>query len=133
MIGTASCFLSRRILCGTMRVNSGLVLMIAYWTRFAEQEQRLLKPKNSAFRALGSKLSGFADMHLKLRRIGRRIPLALQAHAHRVAEMTLALLEKEGIRDEPMEEPPPDLKLRFLPESTAKLLLKNSISPFTVA
>ena len=56
-------------------------------------------------------------------------PACLAAHAHRVAEMTLALLEKEGIRDEPMEEPPPDLKLRFLPESTAKLLLKNSISP----
>ena len=37
-------------------------------------------------------------------------PACLAAHAHRVAEMTLALLEKEGIRDEPMEEPPPDLK-----------------------
>ncbi|MCS1409063.1 MAG: hypothetical protein M2R45_02242 [Verrucomicrobia subdivision 3 bacterium] len=56
-------------------------------------------------------------------------PDRLTAHAHRVAEMALALLAKERISDKPMEEPPSGLQLRFLPEPTARLLLKNSISP----
>ena len=56
-------------------------------------------------------------------------PDDLVAHAHLIAEKALAMLAADGISDEPMQQPPSGVRLRSLPAETAKLLLKNSISP----
>lgn len=56
-------------------------------------------------------------------------PDSLVAHARLIAEKALAMLAADGISDEPMQEPPSGVRLRSLPAQTAKLLLKNSISP----
>ncbi len=56
-------------------------------------------------------------------------PDGLVEHAGLIAEKALAMLSADGISDEPMVMPPPDVRLRSLSEQTAKLLLKNSISP----
>ena len=55
----------------------------------------------------------------------------LKAHARNVAERVLAVLESEGVSDDPGENQDADsvANLRSLPENTAKLLLKGSISP----
>ena len=59
-------------------------------------------------------------------------PKHLKAHAQNVAERVLAILESEGVSDDPDENHDADSagNLRSLPEKTAKLLLKGSISPF---
>ncbi len=59
-------------------------------------------------------------------------PDRLQAHAQNVSERALAILESEGISDDPTENHDVGgmASLRTLPEKTAKLLLKGSISPF---
>ncbi len=56
-------------------------------------------------------------------------PDGLAAHARFVAQRALVELAADGISDEPMQSPPPGVRLRSLPTQTAKLLLKNSISP----
>lgn len=56
-------------------------------------------------------------------------PDNLAAHARLVAEKALAMLAADGISDDPMQQPPSDVRLRSLPAQAAKLLLKNSISP----
>jgi len=58
-------------------------------------------------------------------------PARLKAHAQSVAERVLATLELEGISDDPDENQDAGsaANLRSLPEKTAKLLLKGSISP----
>ena len=58
-------------------------------------------------------------------------PEHLKAHAQKVAERVLALLESEGVSDDPDENQDACgvANLRSLPEKTAKLLLKGSISP----
>ena len=58
-------------------------------------------------------------------------PDRLKAHARNVAERVLAILEREGVSDDPGENQDADsvTNLRLLPEKTAKLLLKGSISP----
>ncbi|WP_420620482.1 DNA methyltransferase [Candidatus Poriferisocius sp.] len=56
-------------------------------------------------------------------------PDSLAAHAGLIAEKALAILAADGISDEPMQDPPSEVPLRSLPAQTAKLLLKNSISP----
>ncbi len=58
-------------------------------------------------------------------------PERLKAHAQNVAERVLAALEREGVSDDPEENPDAGsaANLRSLPEKTAKLLLKGSISP----
>ena len=58
-------------------------------------------------------------------------PDRFKAHAEHVAERALALLEREGVSDDPSENQGAHRKpnLRSLPETTAKLLLKGSISP----
>ena len=58
-------------------------------------------------------------------------PDRLKAHAQHVAERVLALLEKEGISDDPHEnqDARSGASLRSLPAETKKLLLKGSISP----
>lgn len=56
-------------------------------------------------------------------------PDSLVAHAGLIAEKALAMLSADGISDEPMPMPPPGVRLRSLSAQTAKLLLKNSISP----
>lgn len=56
-------------------------------------------------------------------------PDNLAAHAGLIAEKALAMLAADGISDEPMKAPPSDVQLRTLPAQSAKLLLKNSISP----
>lgn len=55
----------------------------------------------------------------------------LKAHAQNAAERVLALLESEGVSDDPGENHDAGsvANLRSLPEKTAKLLLKGSISP----
>ncbi len=56
-------------------------------------------------------------------------PDGLVEHAGLIAEKALAMLSADGISDEPTSVPPPDVRLRSLPEQAAKLLLKDSISP----
>ena len=58
-------------------------------------------------------------------------PECLKAHAEHLAERVLAKLEREGVCDDPGENQhaPGEERLRSLPETTAKLLLKGSISP----
>ncbi len=56
-------------------------------------------------------------------------PDDLAAHAQLVAEKALAMLSADGVTDEPMDMVPDGVLLRSLPAHTAKLLLKNSISP----
>lgn len=56
-------------------------------------------------------------------------PDGIAAHAELIAEKALAILVADGISDEPMRMLPSDVRLRSLPAQTAKLLLKNSISP----
>lgn len=56
-------------------------------------------------------------------------PDRLVEHAELVAGDALAMLEADGITDEPMDEVPSGVDLRTLPHETARLLLKNSISP----
>ena len=58
-------------------------------------------------------------------------PEHLKVHAQKVAGRVLALLESEGVSDDPEENQDAGsvAKLRSLPEKTAKLLLKGSISP----
>ena len=58
-------------------------------------------------------------------------PDRLKAHARNVAERVLAILERERVSDDPGENQDADsvTNLRLLPEKTAKLLLKGSISP----
>lgn len=58
-------------------------------------------------------------------------PQRLKAHAEYLAERVLAMLEREGVSDDPGENQaaPGEGSLRSLPETTAKLLLKGSISP----
>ena len=58
-------------------------------------------------------------------------PVRLKAHAQNVAERVLAILDSEGIRDDPHESQLAGgaTHLRSLPEHTQKLLLKGSISP----
>ena len=56
-------------------------------------------------------------------------PDSLAAHARLIAEKALAMLAADGISDEPTQMPPSEVRLRSLPAQTAKLLLKNSISP----
>ena len=55
-------------------------------------------------------------------------PSGLSEHAELVAEKALAMLAADDISDEPMIAPS-DVELRSLPTQTAKLLMKNSISP----
>lgn len=55
-------------------------------------------------------------------------PDGLLCHAELVAEKALALLDADGISDEPMGSAPEGVELRSLPPPTAKLLFKNSIS-----
>ncbi|MCY4494399.1 MAG: hypothetical protein OXB92_11145 [Acidimicrobiaceae bacterium] len=55
-------------------------------------------------------------------------PDKLLRHAELVAEKALAMLAADGIYDDPIQPVPPGVQLRTLPESSAKLLLKNSIS-----
>ena len=59
-------------------------------------------------------------------------PDRLKAHAQNVAERALTILESEGVSDDPDENQDAGsvANLRSLPEKTAKLLLKGSISPF---
>lgn len=58
-------------------------------------------------------------------------PERLKAHAEHLAERVLATLEREGVSDDPGENQAAagEESLRSLPETTAKLLLKGSISP----
>ena len=56
-------------------------------------------------------------------------PDRLVRHAEEVAEKTLARLAAQGVTDEPMPAPPRRVRLRSLPPESARLLLKNSISP----
>ena len=58
-------------------------------------------------------------------------PDRLKAHARNVAERVLAILESEGVSDDPGENQDAHSvpNLRSLPENTEKLLLKGSISP----
>ena len=58
-------------------------------------------------------------------------PERLKAHAEHLAERVLATLERAGVSDDPGENQaaPGEASLRSLPETTAKLLLKGSISP----
>lgn len=58
-------------------------------------------------------------------------PDRLKAHAQNVAERVLAILESEGVSDDPDEnqDARSSQSLRSLPEKIAKLLLKGSISP----
>ncbi len=55
-------------------------------------------------------------------------PDKLLKHAELVAEKALAMLAADGISDEPAQSVPQGVKLRTLPDASAKLLLKNSIS-----
>ena len=50
-------------------------------------------------------------------------------HADLVAEKTLTMLAVDGISDEPASSDPRGVRLLTLPSASAKLLLKNSISP----
>lgn len=56
-------------------------------------------------------------------------PEELRQHAELVAEKALARLTADGIPDEPTNSAPPGVRLRSLPPPSAKLLLKDSISP----
>ena len=58
-------------------------------------------------------------------------PDCLKAHAQNVAERVLTILESDGVSDDPDENQDARgaANLRSLPEKTAKLLLKGSISP----
>ena len=56
-------------------------------------------------------------------------PGRLAIHAGRVAEDALGRLAAGGITDEPMHGAPAGARLRSLPGESAKLLVKNSISP----
>lgn len=58
-------------------------------------------------------------------------PDRLKSHAQNVAERVLTVLESEGVSDDPGENQDARgaANLRSLPEKTAKLLLKGSISP----
>ncbi|MCY3538923.1 MAG: DNA methyltransferase [bacterium] len=56
-------------------------------------------------------------------------PDLLEAHARLVAEKALAMLAIDGIGDAPTPSPLHNGRLLSLPPETAKLLLKNSISP----
>ena len=55
-------------------------------------------------------------------------PDKLLRHAELVAEKALAMLAADGVSDDPAQPAPPGAQLRKLPDASAKLLLKNSIS-----
>ena len=55
-------------------------------------------------------------------------PDELLKHAELVAEKALAMLAADGISDDPAQSVPQGVRLRTLPDASAKLLLKNSIS-----
>jgi len=55
-------------------------------------------------------------------------PDELLKHAELVAEKALAMLAADGVTDEPATSVPKGVRLRALPNASAKLLLKDSIS-----
>ena len=55
-------------------------------------------------------------------------PDSLWSHAELIAEKALATLAADGISDDPMASAPSGLRLRSLPATSAKLLLRDSIS-----
>ena len=55
-------------------------------------------------------------------------PEGMLQHAELVAEKALAMLDADGVSDEPAVSAPRGVRLRTLPSASAKLLLKDSIS-----
>lgn len=94
----------------------------------------LVECKKLGIRSVGIEANPMASFASEVKLNWRVSPELLLDHAKLIAEEALAVLQSEGIEDEP---PPPlfrarhrgSPKLRSLPEEASKLLLSGSISP----